>query len=146
MSGGTTSYSTRTSIKTSTATTNRLNTFRPTKPSASTQKLTTPVRNYLPPCSELNEAVFLGPKNSVFVIIDHDDLWRYDFKRGTWSREILYELYPSIEASVRGGVSCSKNLTWFFKGTSNNVIHFNSKTVLKVIFKDEVYGHTAGSH
>ncbi len=45
-------------------------------------------------CTKTLEAVFLGPRNNIFVLIDHNDLFEYDIVKNTWTSRKLVDLYP----------------------------------------------------
>lgn len=114
----TTTASTKTSLKPTLITAGKQTTT--TKKLITTQKTSTQTnvnnpKNILP-CNTPSEVVFTSPRNNVWVLIDHDDLWLYNLTGRNWNRFTLYEAFPKIESAVRGGVKCSKNYTWFFKG------------------------------
>ena len=54
-------------------------------------------------CNTPYEAVFTSPKNNIWVLVDHDDLWLYNLTGRNWNRFSLYDVYPTIESAVRGG-------------------------------------------
>jgi hypothetical protein len=45
-------------------------------------------------CTKTLEALFLGPRNNLFVLIDHSDLFEYDFTKNTWTPRRLLDIYP----------------------------------------------------
>ncbi len=50
--------------------------------------------NLVKACTKTLEAIFLGPKNNIFVLIDHSDLFEYDATRNIWISRKLVDLYP----------------------------------------------------
>lgn len=78
---------------------------------------TTPT-NETSPCNtkqHIIESAFMSPDNNIFVIVNHDELWKYKIRSNKWSHHDLLRVYKGIESGVRGGVKCKKGLTWFFK-------------------------------
>ena len=45
-------------------------------------------------CTKTLEALFIGPRNNLFVLIDHSDLFEYDFTKNTWTPRRLLDIYP----------------------------------------------------
>ena len=115
---------------------------------------------YVPPCEELNEAVFLGylcknlkifklfylyfiykggPFNSLYVLLDGVTVWLYNERQNAWKNTgPIYYLYRELEPDVRGGVKCNKGYTWFFK-SKIFYFYYLSKSI-KLYFQIIVFG------
>lgn len=71
----------------------------------------------------------LGPKNNIWALVNDDELWYYDLALRNWKKHRIYDIYPKLEPGVRGGVKCSRNLTWFFKGIATK--RYNHEILVK---------------
>jgi hypothetical protein len=69
------------------------------------------------PCLTKVNAVFDSPDDGkLFILINSDDLWKYDRVRDEWKRSVLSNVYSKLDAGAEGGAQCSNGLTWFIKG------------------------------
>jgi hypothetical protein len=57
-----------------------------------------------------------GPDKNVFVLVEHNLLWKYNIKNKYWTQYDLHKVYHSLQDGFTGGVQDEQNITWFFKG------------------------------
>jgi hypothetical protein len=84
------------------------------------------------PCLTRADAIFNSPDEKLFIMINSDDLWKYDNKSKNWQRTLSSTVYPELEGGFQGGAQCSKGLTWFING---NQVKAYRKTTLEKSFR-----------
>ena len=73
-----------------------------------------------------------GPDRNIYVIVDHDYLWKYLIREKHWTQLSLDRTYPGLIGGVVGGVLDRRNVTWFFKG-NYIIVRFPTTTLIKKI-------------
>ncbi len=67
-------------------------------------------------CKKKLHLLFQGPDKNVFVLVEHNLLWKYNIKQKHWTQYDLHKTYHSLQDGFIGGVLDKQNVTWFFKG------------------------------